>query len=53
MTYEEFSKMQKQILEECDKLKNSNRFCEYFDKMQEFLDLGERYLDEKSVKEVL
>ena len=47
MTYEEFSKRQKELLDECDKLRKLDRFCEYLDKMQEFLDLGEQYLNEK------
>lgn len=53
MTYDEFSKRQKELLDECKRLLNSNRFCEYLDKMQEFLNLGEQYLEKQFVKEVL
>lgn len=52
MTYEELLERQQEILEECDELQKSNRLLDFFDKMQEFADLGERYLSERFIKEV-
>lgn len=47
MTYEEFSKRQKEILEECRPLVNDLRLDEFNAKMNELIELQDKYLEEQ------
>lgn len=50
MSYEEFSKRQKEILEECKPLINDLRLEEFNIKMNELIDLQDKYLEEQKNK---
>lgn len=47
MTYEEFSTKQKQILEECRPLVKDLRLDEFNAKMNELIELQDKYLEEQ------
>lgn len=47
MTYEEFSKRQKEILEECRPLVKDLRLDEFNAKMNELIELQDKYLEEQ------
>ncbi len=47
MTYEEFSKRQKEILEECRPLVKDLRLEEFNVKMNELIELQDKYLEEQ------
>ncbi len=47
MTYEEFSKRQKEILEECRPLVKDLRLEEFNAKMNELIELQDKYLEEQ------
>ena len=47
MTYEEFSTRQKQILEECRPLVKDLRLDEFNAKMNELIELQDKYLEEQ------
>lgn len=47
MTYEEFSKRQKEILEECRPLVKDLRLNEFNAKMNELIKLQDKYLEEQ------
>lgn len=47
MTYEEFSKRQKEILEECRPLVKDLRLNEFNAKMNELIELQDKYLEEQ------
>ena len=47
MTYEEFSKRQKEILEECRPLVKDFRLDEFNAKMNELIELQDKYLEEQ------
>lgn len=50
MTYEEFSKKQKQILEECRPLIKDLRLEEFNAKMNELIELQDKYLEERKAE---
>ena len=50
MTYEEFSKRQKEILEECRPLVKDLRLDEFNAKMNELIELQDKYLEEQKNK---
>lgn len=50
MTYEEFSTKQKQILEECRPLVKDLRLDEFNAKMNELIELQDKYLEEQKNK---
>jgi len=50
MTYEEFSAKQKQILEECRPLVKDLRLDEFNAKMNELIELQDKYLEEQKNK---
>lgn len=47
MSYEEFSKRQKEILEECRPLVKDLRLDEFNAKMNELIELQDKYLEEQ------
>lgn len=47
MTYEEFSKKQKQILDECKPLVRDLQLEEFNKKMNELIKLQDKYLEER------
>lgn len=47
MTYEEFSKRQNEILEECRPLVKDLRLDEFNAKMNELIELQDKYLEEQ------
>lgn len=47
MTYEEFSKRQKEILEECRPLVKDLKLDEFNAKMNELIELQDKYLEEQ------
>lgn len=47
MTYEEFSKRQKEILEECRPLVKDLRLEEFNAKMNKLIELQDKYLEEQ------
>lgn len=47
MTYEEFSKRQKEILEECRPLVKDLRLDEFNAKMNELIELQDKYLEKQ------
>lgn len=47
MTYEEFSKRQKEILEECRPLVKDLRLDEFNAKMNELIELQDKFLEEQ------
>ena len=49
MSYEEFSKRQKEILEECRPLVKDLRLDEFNAKMNELIELQDKYLEEQKI----